>query len=132
MFTRDDFLGEVTVRLTDFGDGRIQDRWFTLEKEPEKKKKDKTPGEVHLKIQFTGPNVVVPEEAEKPHPTPATTNNNNNTPSNSPSIKNTTTTTTNNTPQKVEPPKPAPEKPAAPTRAVKIEDKYELGKVLGR
>jgi len=122
LFTRDDFLGDVVLHLAEFGDGREHDRWFTLANEPEKKKKDKTPAEIHLKIKFTGPNVVLPPvEAEKEVPKPQQA-----------AASPTSPTTTNANSKKTTPPvkttKPTPE----PPRAARIDDKYELGKVLGR
>jgi hypothetical protein len=49
----DDLLGEVVLSLADYFDGSMHDKWFQLQKEP-KKKKESDPAEIHLKIFATG------------------------------------------------------------------------------
>jgi len=53
LFKKDSFLGEITLSLSDFEDGEKHDQWYKLSNEPSKKKKDPTPGEVHLEIFFS-------------------------------------------------------------------------------
>ena len=52
---KDTFMGQVNLSLSDYADGKQHDKWIPLTNEPEKYKKSKTPGEVHLKIWFSGP-----------------------------------------------------------------------------
>lgn len=51
---KDEFMGEIMVDLKDFSDGNTYDQWFTLCNEPQKKKKDKEPGQIHLRLHFSG------------------------------------------------------------------------------
>src|SRR5690348_4167779 len=55
LFSADEFMGEITLNLNEFADGKLHEKWFTLQNEPQKKKKTVTPGEIHVKVQFTGP-----------------------------------------------------------------------------
>jgi len=96
LFSADEFMGEILLHLEEFSNGSLHDKWITLQGEPQKKKKDKTPGEIHIKVQFTGP----------------------------PDAKTKTTQPAEE--KKVEPPKET--KAKQPT----IEEKYDLGKVIGR
>jgi len=103
LFSSDEFMGEITLNLVEYSDGELHDKWLTLQNEPLKKKLDKVPGEVHVKVQFTGPpELQKPKESASKAATTAT-----------PSEK------------KAE---------AAPksTKPLTIDDKYDLGKVIGR
>lgn len=108
LFSADEFMGEVILPLEEFADGNLHDKWYLLSNEPLKKKKDpKIPGEIHIKVQFTGVGVV-PKAATVPAPQQQT----------STPTTNTTSTTSKEAPK--------------PKKAVTIDDKYDLGKVIGR
>jgi len=108
-WTTDDFLGEVMIELSKFADGKQHDMWLTLNNEP--KKKEGTKGEVHLSVTY---------EDGKPK-----NNNKETTPASE------TSPATNGTPANGASPTPA-STPAAEAKPEKLEDKYEIGKELGR
>jgi len=108
LFSSDEFMGEISLNLSEYSDGELHDKWFTLQNEPQKKKLDKTPGEIHIKVHFTGP-----PELQKPKE----------------QTKTASSTTTNPSPAAA---KDQPKEQAKPTKPVTIEDKYDLGKVIGR
>jgi len=113
-FSSDDFMGNLTLKVTDFSDGLYHDKWYPLENEPMKQKKTKIIGELHLKCWFSGPNST-PERvlAEKNKPAEK---------------KSDKPESTSDVAQE---PKKQPVKEEEP-KATKIEDRYEMGKVLGR
>lgn len=120
---KDELLGEVTLRLSDFADGKEHDKWFQLVHEPIKKKKGGPAGEVSVRVQFTGPQETPRKEssATKPPSTapPQTTNTN----------ANSTHPVTNSNTQEAKPEvkaEPPSSKPA------NVEDKYDMKKVIGR
>ncbi len=103
LFSSDEFMGEINLNLAEYADGELHDKWLTLQNEPIKKKLDKVPGEIHIKVQFTGP-----PELQKAKDTKGAT----------------TSAASDTKDKKVE--------PAKPSKPVTIEDKYDLGKVIGR
>lgn len=103
LFSADEFMGEVHLQLDQLANGNVHDVWFQLLSEPQKKKKDPKPGEIHLKIFVSGVN------PNAPTPTPAKVEEK----------------------PKVEEKKKEPTKAPAPSNAP-IEQRYEFGKVLGR
>lgn len=54
-FSRNDFMGEILLKVADFADGNRHDEWIELTKEPLKKKKTNEPGAIHMTVWFTGP-----------------------------------------------------------------------------
>lgn len=53
-FGKNDFMGDVTLRLEDYMDGKKDDKWFPLGNEPQDKRKgSKEVGELHLKVWVT-------------------------------------------------------------------------------
>jgi len=102
-WTTDDFLGEAYLDLAKYADGKTHDLWVPLTNEP--KKKDAIKGEIHLVISF--------EDARPPKGKDA-----------SAGVSNGASTHTESS---------APASPSGPDQKFeKLEDKYELGKELGR
>eukprot|EP01114_Cavostelium_apophysatum_P003103 TRINITY_DN1283_c0_g1_i1.p1 TRINITY_DN1283_c0_g1~~TRINITY_DN1283_c0_g1_i1.p1 ORF type:complete len:492 (+),score=179.30 TRINITY_DN1283_c0_g1_i1:41-1477(+) len=109
--SRDELMGELKIPLATFADGEEADKWYKLDNEPQKKKVDKTPGEIRIKIKFTGSAV---RKGTTTSGTPAST--------------------PSKTAEKVD---KKDEKPAAKAeekeqKVTSIEQKYDLGKVIGR
>jgi len=101
---KDENMGELILNLKDFANGEFHEAWFPLSKEPEKKKKDPAvKGEVHLKVWFTGPQFQPGQRRGS----------------------------SAEKPQK-EKEESSPEKIPVKKGPLKIEDSYEMGKVLGR
>lgn len=98
------FAGEITLDVSKYHDKQPSDSWVTLEHEPKKKSPEK--GEVHLIVTY---------DSGKPA-TPVTTPTNGSTPA-TPAIPASST--------------PTPAQNLAPP-ADKLEDKYEIGKEIGR
>jgi hypothetical protein len=98
MVYRDEFMGEVHVKLADFCDGEVHDKWFPLQNEPAAKKIDKAQGEIHLKLHFKS-------DHARPKSAKASTS------------------------AEVAKPTPGAKQPEV---AKTIEEKYDLGKVIGR
>jgi tRNA A-37 threonylcarbamoyl transferase component Bud32 len=110
-WTTDDFLGEVTIEINKFADGKPHDMWITLNHEP--KKKDGSPkGEVHVTITYEDGRKKDAAAASADHTSSSTTG----APANGNGASPPATST------------PAP----ADAKAEKLEDKYEIGKELGR
>jgi len=101
---KDEFMGEVKVNLADVADGQVLEKWFPIENEPLKKKIDPVQGEMKLKIKFTGPVKAKVVEQQSQQQAPVTKSSS----------------------QPVE-----AEKPPVLTN-INIEDRYELGKIIGR
>jgi len=111
MIYKDEFMGEVKLNLLDIADGQVHDKWYPLENEPQKKKIDPAQGELRLKIKFTGPHAKSPKGSEQ------SAQQTQQAPAKSPSQSQSQTQ--------------EPEKPPVTTN-VNIEERYELGKILGR
>jgi hypothetical protein len=114
LISKDEFMGETYVNLGDFAEGEEVDKWYQLQNEPTKKKQDPNQkGEVRIKCQFTGP------------------------PGSKPSKPSASSTTS---PSSKEPAKEKPKekekedksKSSTKEGPVKIEDKYNVGDVVGR
>jgi len=110
--SKDEFMGEITLKLAEFADGNESDQWYPLQNEPQKKKIDKAQGEVRIKVKFTGKDF-------KPKPK--------------------VTAAPVETPKKVEieekkekvvEKKEEPVQPEPPAKTV--EERYDLGKIIGR
>jgi len=106
-WTTDDFLGEIMIDLKNFADGKPHDLWLTLNNEP-KKKDGASKGEVHINVTY--------EDGKPKRDTPAAVE----------------TATATATPANGASPTPATTPAAADGKAEKLEDKYEIGKELGR
>jgi len=109
LFTRDEFMGEVILTLADYADGQDVEKWFVLANEPQKKKKTPEKGELKLKLHF---DVTHSPEDKKPATEVKPTSNGK-----------------EEVAAKVVEKKEEKEEKAKPAR---IEDKYDLGKVIGR
>lgn len=102
-WTTDDFLGEVLIELNKIADGKSHDLWLQLNNEP-KKKDSSLKGEVHIVVAYeNGRNFKPPAANGASSAVEAHSSNS------SPSTEG----------------KPEP-------KIEKLEDKYELGKELGR
>jgi len=112
--SKDEFMGEVKLQLADYADGYDHDKWIPLENEPQKKKIDKAQGEVRIKVKFTGKDF---KPAKKEVDLLKTSSSN------------------SSVPERFEKPmdsKPI-EKPVEKELPPKtIEEKYDLGKIIGR
>jgi len=104
---KDEVLGELSLKLDDYIDGTEHTKWFPLASENKKKKSGEKPGEIQLRLHFSG----TPVPAS---PKPVASK---------------------------EEAKPVEKKEEAPPAAVSgstggdgknIEDKYTLGKIVGR
>jgi len=51
---KDEFMGEVYIKLQDYADGAEVDKWIPLQNEPVAKKIDKSGGEIRLKLHWKG------------------------------------------------------------------------------
>jgi len=102
-WTTDDFLGEIQLDVSKFADGKVADLWVPLNNEP-KKKDGATKGEVHIHITY--------EDGRPKREAPAPAANGASAPTSGP------TSTTPVTPIEI--------------KADRLEDKYEIGKELGR
>jgi len=118
LIAKDEFMGEVKIALSDFSDGEEKDKWYPLQNEPVKKKIDKNPGELRVRVKFTGIVNTPRKESktdkkaeEKPIPIVASTSKEKEKSSSKEEKK----------------PEPVKEKMAAT-----VEEKYDLGKVVGR
>jgi len=100
-----EFMGEVKLNLADFGDGKVHDKWFPLENEPTKKKIDKATGELRMKIHFAG----IKPKSDKPEEKSADADG-----------KATSGALAVGT-----------DRPPILTN-INIEDRYEMGKIIGR
>jgi len=111
-WTSDDFLGEVQFEVSKFADGKPHDIWIPLNNEP-KKKEGNTKGEVHVIVTYEDGRknaAAADTHTTAAAPTPA-----------------------NGTPANGAPSAPEPtHAPAAEAKSDKLEDKYEVGKELGR
>jgi len=110
-WTTDDFLGEVILDVAAYADGKPRDVWVPLEHEP--KKKDPTRGEVRL--------IIIYDDARpknSPIPVPSTQPASSSTAGASPSSSSSAAASN-------------PTGTDGPT-ADKLEDKYDIGKELGR
>jgi len=142
-FSKDELMGEVTLPLEDFGKGNEIDKWYELSKEPQKKKKDKTIGELHLKAWFSGPAPEPEPEKKKPKEESKTEEvkedkskaKDQTREKRSDSKAEKTAEKTEKSAEKSEKPKKDAkdkEQSKEKEKPVKIEEKYELGKVIGR
>jgi tRNA A-37 threonylcarbamoyl transferase component Bud32 len=107
-WTSDDFLGEVTLDIHKYADGALHDVWLILDNEPKKKSPERA--EVHLHITYEGGKQATrPSSASTPHEYQS-----------HPS-------------QQIQsaPPQQQPGGVGAGA-GEKLEDKYEMGKELGR
>lgn len=112
-------MGETYINLADFGDGEEHDKWYSLQSEPTKKKQDPNQkGEIRVKCHFSGP------PGSKPSKSGTTSSASSSTPATSPTK---------------DAPKEKPKEKAAEDKSksskdgpVKIEDKYNMGDVIGR
>jgi len=116
LISKDQFMGEVKIQVSDFADGQNHENWYKLENEPQKKKIDKNQGEIKLKFVFSGANMA-PPKASSPS-TPQTNS------SSAPKAEEKKETTSNAPEKKAE--KVVEKAPAT------IEEKYDLGKIIGR
>jgi len=134
-WTTDDFLGEVTVDISKFNDKQTYDAWLALDNEPKKKGPER--GEVHLSITYESgrPAVNAPVPAQpqqQPQPQQQT----------QPQQQPHTTTTNGGGGNSQSAPPTQPSSAAADQSASaglhtphpheKLEDKYEIGKEVGR
>lgn len=116
LFSSDEFMGEVNLSLDEFADGNVHDKWIVLNNEPQKKKKDKAPGEIHLKVSFSG----VPDEKKEVT-------------SSKPQIADVKKEEKKEDKKEIKQEVPKDIKPVKKdSKPVTIEDKYDLGKVIGR
>lgn len=107
-WTTDDFLGEIVLELSKFADGKSHDLWLPLNNEP-KKKEGASKGEVHISIIYEDGRTKKDNNATAEVATPATSASANGAS-----------------------PTPAATTPAAEAKPEKLEDRYEIGKELGR
>lgn len=101
-WTTDDFLGEITLDVSKYLDKQPLDSWITLEHEPKKKSPEK--GEIRIIVTY---------DSGKPLP------------------PSTPTSTPAPLPASSAVPTPSPSSSAQPSNE-KLEDKYEIGKEIGR
>jgi tRNA A-37 threonylcarbamoyl transferase component Bud32 len=108
-WTSDDFLGEIQIDISKYADGKPHDLWLTLSNEP-KKKEGAAKGEVHVSVTYDGlkkgdaaSTATAADGAAHAESAPAT---------NGASL--------------------APTSASAEAKPEKLEDKYEIGKELGR
>eukprot|EP01119_Soliformovum_irregulare_P021148 TRINITY_DN698_c0_g1_i1.p2 TRINITY_DN698_c0_g1~~TRINITY_DN698_c0_g1_i1.p2 ORF type:complete len:473 (-),score=155.45 TRINITY_DN698_c0_g1_i1:514-1932(-) len=107
LFTRDELMGDVVLSLADYADGKEVEKWFVLGNEPQKKKKTPEKGELKLKLRFdVTPN---PEDTKKVE---------------APKGKEEVAHKTEKVVEE--------KKEEKPSKPVSIEEKYDLGKVIGR
>jgi len=110
LLTKDKPLGEIMLSLDKFADGKEHDEWFQLVNVPplsdKKKQKNPTtePAEVRVKVHFVGLEVKDKKDGGKEE------------------------IGTNSEKNKEQ----APKKESKPDKPVSIEDKYDLGKIIGR
>jgi Protein kinase domain/C2 domain len=113
-FSKNDFMGEITLKVAELADGEVHEEWFELAKEPIKKKLQPEPGAIHLRVWFTGPGWPPKGKGEKKSSKES---------SESASASAAAETTS----------APAPsESVEIQTTNANLEDLYEVGKVLGR
>lgn len=107
-WTSDDFLGEIQIEIGKYADGKSHDLWFTLANEP-KKREGSAKGEVHVSVTYDG----LKKDAAAAAPVTAADG----TVSEAPASNGAS---------------PAPTSAPAEAKPEKLEDKYEIGKELGR
>jgi len=107
-WTSDDFLGEIQIDIGKYADGNPHDLWLTLANEP-KKKEGAAKGEVHVIITYDGTKkgdaTGTPAAGDAAHSEAAPATNG---------------------------ASPAPTSAPVDAKPEKLEDKYEIGKELGR
>lgn len=122
LFSKDEFMGDVSINLQDYADGNECDKWIKLDNEPAKKKVgSKEPGEIRLKLWFTGPPGQKVKKEKKKEETTAHAEG-----------KEKDKDTKEKEKKKSSSSKDKPEKEAKESKPATIEEKYDLGKVIGR
>jgi len=134
LFSKDELMGDITIKLQEYDNGSETDKWYKLNNEPLKKKKTKEPGEIRFKLWYSGPPGAVKDEKSSK----TQKNTSEPTPKQTTEIKKETKSekplTNEKKEEKQEKPKEKEKKKDSKVadKPISIEDKYELRKVIGR